>query len=112
MADETKATSPFPPWLRDLVYFGGILVAIVIFGQNLRSDQRSTKETLDRMVSDLSKVQSDVSAMQRSLPNPETLDLRFGIIEDKLKELQAEIDFEAAKSTKLREDLAAKGWKN
>lgn len=109
---EDKPASPFPPWLRDLVYFGGILVAIVIFGQNLRSDQRSTKETLERMVSDLSKVQSDVSSMQRSLPNPDTLELRFKIIEDKVKELKAEIDFEAAKATKLREDLAAKGWKD
>lgn len=110
MADETKSTSPFPPWLRDLVYFGGILVAIVIFGQNLRSDQRSTKETLDRMISDLSQVQSDVSSMQRSLPNPEVLNLRFKGIDEKIAALDADLKFEAAKATKLREDLARKGW--
>lgn len=110
MSDEHKPSSPFPPWLRDLVYFGGILVAIVIFGQNLRSDQRSTKETLDRMISDLSQVQSDVSSMQRSLPNPEVLNLRFKGIDEKISALDADLKFEAAKATKLREDLARKGW--
>lgn len=105
-----EARSPFPAWVKDLCYFGGLLVALVIFGQNLKSDQRSTKEQLERVSTDLAAMSRDVGAMRGQLPNPDVLNLRFKGLEDKLVAIQGTVDFEAAKAQKLREQLARKGW--
>lgn len=102
--------SPFPVWLKDLCYVGGLIVALVVFGQNLKSDQRSAREQLERMATDLKAVSQDMAAVRGSLPNPEVLNLRFKSIEDKISEVKGTVDFEAAKNQKLREQLARKGW--
>lgn len=107
---EQHEKSPFPSWLKDLCYFGGLLVALVIFGQNLKSDQRSSKEQLERVAADVAKVSADVGAMRGQLPNPEVLNLRFAGVEARLSDLKNAVDFEAAKAQKLREQLARKGW--
>lgn len=99
--DESR--SPFPGWLKDLVYFGGIIVALVVFGQNQRSDLRSAKEQLDR-------VAQDVTVIRQSVPNPEVLNMRFNQIETKISDLKSTVDFEAAKTQSLRERLIKKGW--
>lgn len=106
--DDSK--SPFPVWLKDLCYVGGLIVALVVFGQNLKSDQRSAREQLERMAGDVSKLSTDVGAIRSTLPNPEVLNLRFKSIEDKIGEVKGTVDFEAAKNQKLREQLARKGW--
>ena len=111
-SSEGKAVSgspPWPSWLKDLVYFVCIIVALVVFGQGLKSDQRSTTEALDRLSRDLSGVQFDVAAMRNSLPNPDVLNLRFKAVEERVAELKGQFDFEAAKAQKLREQLARKG---
>ena len=108
--NEESARSPFPAWLKDLCYVGGLIVVLVVFGQNLKSDQRSSREALDRLTADLSKVSSDVGAIRQTLPNPEVLNLRFKSLEDKISDLKGTVDFEAAKAQKLREQLARKGW--
>jgi hypothetical protein len=109
-ANDTPERSPFPVWLKDLCYVGGLIVALVIFGQNLKSDQRSSREQLDRVAADLGNMSKDVQAIRNQLPNPEVLNLRFKGIEEKIVELKGTVDFEAAKSQKLREQLARKGW--
>lgn len=106
--DDSK--SPFPAWLKDLCYVAGLIIALVVFGQNLKSDQRSAREQLDRMASDVSKLSQDMAAVRGSLPNPEVLNLRFKSVEDRITEVKGTVDFEAAKNQKLREQLARKGW--
>lgn len=110
MPSDDSTKSPFPVWLKDLCYVGGLIVALVVFGQNLKSDQRSSREAQDRMAQDVSELKSGVSAIRASLPNPEVLNLRFKGLEDKINEVKATADFEAAKNQKLREQLARKGW--
>lgn len=110
MPEPNESRSPFPAWLKDLCYVGGLIVALVVFGQNLKSDQRSAREQQERMAQDLAKVAQDVSSIRTSLPNPDVLNLRFKGIEDKISDLKGVVDFEAAKAQKLREQLARKGW--
>lgn len=110
IATEIPSKPPWPAWLRDAVYFAGILVALVIFNLNTRSDLRSTKEQLDRVATDMSALSKDVSSIRATLPNPEVLNLRFKGIEDKLSELKSDFEFEKAKTQNLRERLIKKGW--
>lgn len=103
MPEPNESRSPFPGWLKDLVYFGGIIVALVVFGQNQRSDLRSAKEQLDR-------VAQDVTVIRQSVPNPEVLNMRFSTMEKSISDLKSTVDFEAAKTQSLRERLIKKGW--
>lgn len=108
MSDDT--TRPLlPVWLKDLCYVAGLIVALAVFSQNMKSDQRSVKEQQDRMAADLRSMSEDVKAIRGSLPNPEVLNLRFKALEEKIADLKGLVDFEAAKSQKLREQLARKG---
>lgn len=104
---------PFPPWLRELCYFGGLLLALAAFGYNLKSDQRSTREELARFTSDIAKVMTSLDKIEDRLPNKEADGLRLKQIEDKQKEDRAELDFEIAKINKWIEgttrDLIKKG---
>ena len=105
MPSDDSARSPFPAWLKDLCYVGGLIVALVVFGQSLKSDQRSTREQQARMAEDLKQMADDVKAIRQTLPSPEVLNMRFKGLEDKLSQLRNDFDFEAAKTQKYKEDL-------
>jgi hypothetical protein len=103
--DDQHSRSPFPAWLKDLAYVGGLIVALVIFGQSLKSDQRSTREQQARMAEDLKAMAADVQTIASKLPNPEVLDLRFKGLEGSLTQLRADFDLEVLKNQKYKEDL-------
>jgi hypothetical protein len=94
---------PFPPWLRELCYFGGIIVTLTVFGLRLQSDQRSTREEMVRL-------SGDVSAIRQSLPNKELYDRRFDEIDGTLKDIRSDASVEAMKLQNMRERLMRKGW--
>lgn len=93
----------FPAWLRELCYFGGIIVTLTVFGQRLQSDQRSTREEMARL-------SGDVSAIRASLPNKELYDRRFAEIEGAMKDMRDKSDVTEMKLQNLRERLMRKGW--
>lgn len=100
MADEKL---PFPIWLRELIYIGGIIVALTAFQFAGRSDQRSTREEVQRMA-------ADIKAIRESLPNREVYDMKLDGLQKDIDGLRSDLSFEAAKSQNLREKLLKKGW--
>lgn len=103
------ARPPFPPWLRELCYFGGIIVTLTVFALTGRSDQRSMREELARVSKDVSDTRNAITSLQASLPNKETLDVRLKSIDDRVDKLARDLEFEAAKHQKFKEDLLSKG---
>lgn len=99
----------FPHWLKELIYVGGFIVALTIFGQNLKSDQRSTREELGRVSEDIASTKTDVNAIRAMLPNKEVIDLRLKDLDDKIGRLRADLEFEQAKAQSFRESLLKKG---
>lgn len=99
--DATK--TPFPAWLTQLAYFGGIIVALTMFSLKQSGDIRSTRE-------EVARVSSDIQDIRQSLPNREASEIRMKVIEDKLDKLRADLDFEAAKAQRQRELLIKKGY--
>lgn len=103
---DDNSRPPFPVWLKDLCYLGGLIVVIVVFGQGLKSDQRSAREEQARMASDMKAMAEDVRKISQSIPSPEVLNMRFGAIDEKIARLRSDFDFEAAKMQKYKEDLS------
>lgn len=108
-----EGKTPFPPWLRELCYFGGIIVMLAAFLFTGRSDQRSTREELTRLSNDLAKAMTSLDKIEDRLPNKEADGLRLKAIEERAREDRAEVDFEIAKINKWIEgttrDLIKKG---
>jgi len=100
-----REREPFPPWLRELCYFGGIIVALAMFLLSMKSDQRSTSEKLDRVVNDVSNFSSRLSAIEQRLPNKEADDLKLKTLEEKVNKNRGDMDFAFAKIDKWREDV-------
>ena len=96
--------APFPPWLRELCYYAGIIVALTIFGQNMKSDQRSTSEKLDRVVADVSGFSSRLSAIENRLPNREADQERWKNLEQKVEKNHADLQISIMKLEKWKED--------
>lgn len=99
--DDRKA--PFPAWLRELCYFGGLIVVLAAFLFNQKSDIRSAREEQTR-------ISQDIAAIRQSLPNKEVYDLRLSGITDKIAELRQDLEVEKLKHQNLRERLIKKGW--
>jgi hypothetical protein len=103
VAETTETVKPpFPAWLRELCYYGGIIVTLTVFGLRLQSDQRSTREEMTRL-------SSDVSAIRSALPNKEVYDLRLSKIEDAVKDVRDDLDVETLRAQALRERMMRKG---
>lgn len=99
--DSTRA--PFPVWLKELCYFGGLIIALAAFQFNQSSDLRSARE-------EMAHISSDVTAIRQSLPDKEVYDLRLKTLDDKIGTLRGDVEFEKAKAQMLREHLIKKGW--
>lgn len=95
---------PFPPWLRELCYFGGIIVALTIFGMNLKSDQRSDSEKLTRVESSVSEFSERLAGIEGRLPNKEAEDLRYRTLAEKVDKNRSDAEFAIAKLEKWKED--------
>lgn len=95
--------SPFPAWLKDLCYFGGIIVTLVVFGLTQRSDLRSTREELSRLT-------DDVRAVRQSLPNKEVYDMKLAELAQQNMALKNDFEVERLRTQNLREHLIKKGW--
>lgn len=100
----SEPRAPFPPWLRDLCYFGGILVSLTMFMLSMKSDQRSSSEKLDRMVADVAAFSGRLSTIEARLPNREADDLRYKSLERQVSDNKGAVDFEIAKLNKWKED--------
>lgn len=96
--------APFPPWLRELCYFGGIIVTLTLFGASLKGDQRSANEKLDRMQTDVQAFSSRLSTIEGRLPNKEADDLWRRSLEKQVSDNKSALDFEIAKLNKWKED--------
>lgn len=101
---EPRERPPFPPWLRELCYFGGIIISLTIFGMTMKSDQRSQGEKLDRMVTDVGKFSERLAGIEGRLPNKEAEDLRFKTLEEKVDKNYSDLDFKIAKLEKWKDD--------
>lgn len=95
---------PFPAWLQQLCYFGGVLVVVTLYAASGKSDQRSNAEKLDRVVEDVRSFSDRLSKMEGRLPNREADDLRYKVLEEKVDKNRNELDFEIAKIQKWQED--------
>lgn len=104
MPESKEDRQPFPPWLRELCYFGGIIVALTIFGMNLQSNQRSDSEQLDRVEAEVSKISDRLPAIEARLPNKEADELRFKALEQKVDKNRSDAEFAIAKLEKFKED--------
>lgn len=91
--------SPFPAWLRELCYFGGLIVTLTIFALNLKSDQRSSRE-------ELARVSSDVAAIRANLPNKEADEEKMRAVRKEIADNHEWVKFEIAKLVKFREETA------
>lgn len=96
--------APFPPWLRDLCYFGGIIVTLTIFALTMKSDQRSSSEKLDRVAGDVSSFASRLSGIESRLPNKEADDIKFKTLERVVDKNNTDLLFAIAKLEKWKED--------
>jgi Tfp pilus assembly protein PilO len=103
MTDHQEERSPFPAWLKDLCYFGGIIVTLVVFGLTQRSDLRSTREELSRLT-------DDVRAVRQSLPNKEVYDMKLSELTQQNAQLRNDFEIEKLRTQNLREHLIKKGW--
>lgn len=95
---------PFPPWLRELCYFGGLIVAMSMFLFTMKSDNRSNGEKLDRMSVDVSSLSTRLGAIEGRLPNKEADDLRYKTLEEKVDKNNGDILFAIAKLEKWKEE--------
>jgi hypothetical protein len=89
--------APFPAWLRELCYFGGLIVAITVFAITLKSDQQANSLRLDAMAQQLASIEA-------RLPNREVDALRYKQLEDTVKQNKADEDFAIAKLEKWKDD--------
>lgn len=96
--------APFPPWLRDLCYFGGIIVTLTIFALTMKSDQRSSSEKLDRVATDVSTFSSRLAGLEGRLPNKEADDLKYKTLMEKVDRNNSDLLFAIAKLEKWKED--------
>lgn len=92
-----EGRQPFPPWLRELCYFGGLIVVLCSFLLTMKSDQQADSKTL-------LQVQADVAAIRTMLPNKEADALRYKILEDKVDKNQSDLSFAIAKLEKWKDD--------
>lgn len=95
---------PFPAWLRELCYFGGIIVALAMFLFSMKSDQRSNSEKLDRVASDVATFSGRLGNIEGRLPNKEADDLRNKTLEEKVDKNYSDLLFQLAKLEKWKED--------
>lgn len=84
---------PFPAWLRELCYFGGLIVMLAGFLFTLRSDQHATRSKVDEMSARL-------AAVEAKLPNKEAEELKYKMLEDKVDRNRSDTDFAVAKIEK------------
>lgn len=92
----------FPPWLQNLIGVGAIIVAITFFASDMKSDQRSTREEVARLATDL-------TAIRASLPNREVYEMRLDDHEKRLAALEQSTNVRNMMDQKLREDLIKGG---
>jgi hypothetical protein len=97
-ADQLHERPPFPAWLRELCYFGGLIVALTVFGLNLQSDQRSLREEMVRM-------STDMAAIRQSLPNKEVYDKALRDMEKRQDNFEVKMETYELKQQSLRERL-------
>lgn len=100
----TGDRQPFPAWLRELCYFGGIIVALAMFLFSMKSDQRSNSEKLDRVATDVATFSARLGSIEGRLPNKEADDLRYKTLEEKVDKNNADLLFAIAKLDKWKED--------
>lgn len=96
---------PFPAWLRELCYYGGLVVALAVFAFSLKSDQRSTSEKLDRVQIDVAAFSSRLSGIEGRLPNKEAEDLKYKLLVDQVDDLRGDFELEREKDAKYKTDL-------
>lgn len=96
--DSDDQKPPFPAWLRELCYFGGLIVTLCVFALGLRSDLRSTREEVGRQ-------SLAISDIQNRLPNQEADRIRFQVLQDEVRKNKADTDFAIAKLEKFHDDV-------
>jgi hypothetical protein len=92
-----EGRQPFPPWLRELCYFGGIIVALTMFLLTMKSDVRSISEKQDAFAGRLANIEA-------RLPNREVDELKYKSLEDKVDKDRADLEFAIAKLEKWKDD--------
>lgn len=104
--------APFPVWLTQLVYFGGVIVALAAFQFSQSGDLRSVRE-------ETARIAGDVNAIRQSIPNKEVYDMKLTDLakeidkvsntrENEIKQLTDDLKVEVMMGQKLRERLLAK----
>lgn len=101
-----EVKQPFPPWLRELCYFGSLILLLGGFGWSMKSDQRSTSEEVARLTSDLAKANDKLDKMSDRLPNREADALRFQQLQDEVRKNKGDTDFAIAKIEKWKDDTS------
>lgn len=104
MPETKEERQPFPPWLRELCYYGGLIVALTIFGMTMKSDQRSNSEKLDRVQEEVSAFSQRLAGVEARLPNKEAEELKYKTLEEKVDRNRSDADFAIAKLEKWKED--------
>lgn len=99
----------FPPWLQQLLYFLGVIVAVTMSYSQIKSDVRSIGEEVNRLTGDLQQVRGEVTTVRSLLPNAALYDLKMAEFDKRLDQLRADLDLEREKQQKFRENLLAKG---
>lgn len=100
MPDDNKA--PFPTWLRELIYIGGIIVALTTFQLAGRSDQRSTREEVQRMA-------ADIKAIREQLPNVGEMNQKMERLIDRIQRLESYNEKTEARWDNVNTRLSRKG---
>jgi hypothetical protein len=107
--NETTERQPFPAWLRELCYFGGLIVLLGGFLFNMKSDIRSQGEKQETFITSSTRAQEDVakrlSAIEDRLPNKEADGLRYRTLEEKVDRNRNDLEFAIAKLEKWKEDV-------
>lgn len=103
--DENQQRAPFPPWLRELCYFGGLIVVLTMYLLSMKSDLRSTAEKVDRVGADVAAFSQRLSGLEGRLPNKEADELKYKTLEEKVDRNKSDADFSIAKLEKFKDDM-------
>lgn len=115
--EDSVEKAPFPTWLRELCYFGGLIIMLGAFLFNMKSDGRSQGEKLDAFIATSTRSQEEVakrlSAIEGRLPNKEAEELRYRMLEQSIEKNRTDLAFSIAKLENWKEittrDLIKKG---
>jgi len=95
---EPRERPPFPTWLRELCYFGGLIVVLTMYFAAGSAKQ-------ERFVEQMAEQNARLSSIEGRLPNKEADELRFKQLEEKVDKNRSDSDFEIAKLNKWKDDV-------